>query len=153
MKSIAYSKLSQLEQVNLREAILSLRYGPTKANRRPKLFKSLADISKALKVPYHSVQHICRYKYKPAKSKRYGGQHWKLEQEHVAFLLSEDTLKKWAGFTMKERITLFHRRFMNKKIAVTSLRRLYLNNKVKRKKVRQHKGVPPQTLIDFPMNR
>ena len=60
----------------------------------------------------------------------------KLEQEHVDFLLSEDTLKKWAGFTMKERVILFHRRFMNKKIAITSLRRLYLNNKVKRKKVR-----------------
>jgi hypothetical protein len=42
---------------------------------------------------------------------------------------------------------------MNKKIAITSLRRLYLKNKVKRKKVRQHKGVPKKTLEDFPMNR
>ena len=67
---------------------------------------------------------------------------WKLEKENIDFLLSEETLRKWAGLTMKERVILFHRRFMNKKIAITSLRRLYLNNKVKRKKVRQHKGVP-----------
>ena len=60
---------------------------------------------------------------------------------------------KWAGLTMKERVILFHRQFMNKKIAITSLRRLYLNNKVKRKKIRQHKGVPQKTLDDFPFNR
>ena len=54
---------------------------------------------------------------------------------------------------MQERVILFHRQFMNKKIAITSLRRLYLKNRVKRKKVRQHKGVPQQTLVDFPMNR
>jgi hypothetical protein len=72
---------------------------------------------------------------------------------HVDFLLSEEILRKWAGLTMQERVVLFHRQFMNKKIAITSLRRLYLKNRVKRKKVRQHKGVPQQTLVDFPMNR
>lgn len=99
------------------------------------------------------MQHICRYKYIPENKKKLKGLNRKLEKEHIDFLLSEDTLRKWAGFTMKERVILFHRRFMNKKIAITSLRRLYQNNKVKRKKIRQHKGVPQKTLEDFPFNR
>jgi hypothetical protein len=52
-----------------------------------------------------------------------------------------------------ERTILFHRRFPNKKISVTSLRRLYLANKVKRKAVRQFKEIPNHTIADFPANR
>ena len=37
---------------------------------------------------------------------------------------------------MKERAKLFHRKFPNKTIAVTTLRKFYLSNKIKRKKVR-----------------
>ena len=69
----------------------------------------------------------------------------KLDQEHIEFILNPDTLKKWAGMTMKMRTTLFHRQFPDKRIAVTSLRRLYLKHKVKRKKVRQEKYLPPGT--------
>ena len=43
---------------------------------------------------------------------------------------------------MKERSILFHRKFPNKKVSVTGLRRIYLKNRVKRKVVRQHKGIP-----------
>ena len=50
---------------------------------------------------------------------------------------------------MKERCTLFHRKFTDKKIAVTSLRRLYLKNKIKRKKVRQDKYLPPNINKNF----
>ena len=73
----------------------------------------------------------------------------KLDQEHFEFLMSPDTLKQWAGMTMKMRTTLFHRQFPNKRIAVTSLRRLYLRHKVKRKKVRQEKYLPPGTQQRF----
>ena len=68
-----------------------------------------------------------------------------LDQEHFEFLLNPDTLKRWAGMTMKMRTILFHRQFPDKRIAVTSLRRLYLKHKVKRKKVRQEKSLPPGT--------
>ena len=67
----------------------------------------------------------------------------KLEEEHVAFLLNERVLEQWAGKTMKERTVLFHRRFPDKRIAVTSLRRLYVKHKVRRKRVRHEKVLPP----------
>jgi len=60
----------------------------------------------------------------------------KLDQEHVDFLTSPKTLEIWAGETLRMRTILFHRQFPNKRIAVTSLRRLYLRHGIKRKKVR-----------------
>ena len=68
-----------------------------------------------------------------------------LDQEHYDFLLDPRTLEKWAGFTMKQRTILFHRQFTDKRIAVTSLRRLYLRNGMRCKKVRQEKVMPEQT--------
>ena len=50
---------------------------------------------------------------------------------------------------MKERAKLFHRKFANKTIAVTMLRKFYLKNKIKRKKVRQDKYLPPHIEINF----
>ena len=44
---------------------------------------------------------------------------------------------------------LFHRQFPNKRIAITSLRRLYLKNGIKRKKVRQEKYKPEHILRSF----
>jgi len=43
---------------------------------------------------------------------------------------------------MKERTVLFHRQFPDKRIAVTSLRRLYLKHKIRRKRVRHEKVLP-----------
>ena len=60
----------------------------------------------------------------------------KLEQEHIDFLTNKDTLQLWAGKTLKQRTVLFHRMFPNKRIAMNSLRRLYLKHGIKRKKVR-----------------
>ena len=66
----------------------------------------------------------------------------KLGQEHLDYLLSPRTLELWCGKTMRERVILFHRQFPNKRIAPTSLRRLYLRHAVRRKKVRQEKNMP-----------
>ena len=95
-----------------------------------------ANIARVLQLPYATVQHICRYKPIPQHRKKYGGQERKLDQQHIDFLISPETLKLFAGATLKERTILFHRKFPNKKIAVTSLRCLYLKNRVKRKAVR-----------------
>jgi len=43
---------------------------------------------------------------------------------------------------MKERVACFKRKFPMKRLAVTSLRRLYLKHGVKMKKVRQEKMMP-----------
>ena len=72
------------------------------------------------------MQHICRQSLKhkgPIKPEKRVRQ---LDQEHVAFLTDARNLEAWSGKTLKERTVLFHRRFPDKRIAVTSLRRLYL---------------------------
>lgn len=40
MKSIQYRKLTENQQLELREAVLMLRYGPTKDDRKKKFYKS-----------------------------------------------------------------------------------------------------------------
>ena len=46
---------------------------------------------------------------------------------------------------MKRRILLFHRHFPNKRISVTSLRKFYLKNGLRRKRIRMEKVMPPAT--------
>jgi transposase len=72
---------------------------------------------------------------------------------HVNFLRDAETLTKWAGFSLKERAQLFHRAYPSKQIAVTTLRRLYLKNGVKIKKVRQEKVMPLSAWEQFDSNR
>ena len=57
-------------------------------------------------------------------------------------MTSERTLQLHAGKTLAERAALFSLMFPNKKIAVTCLRKLYLENGIKRKRVAPVKVVP-----------
>ncbi len=75
-----------------------------------------------------------------------------LEQEHVAFLTSMHTLEQWAGLTMRQRTVLFHRRFTDKRIAVTTLRRLYLRHGIRCKKVRLEKTMTQRVRRNFVQN-
>ena len=61
-------------------------------------------------------------------------------------------MEEWAGFTLKWRTKLFHRRFTDKRIAVTCLRRLYLQHGINRKKVRQEKYMPGRLQQQFKTN-
>ena len=72
-----------------------------------------------------------------------------LDHEHIAFLTDATTLKEWAGKTGRERCVLFHRRFPNKRLALTTLRRIYAKHKIKRKKVRQEKHLPGNYKANF----
>ena len=76
----------------------------------------------------------------------------RLDQEHVAFLTSMHTLEQWAGLTMRQRAVLFHRRFTDKRIAVTTLRRLYLRHGIRCKKVRQEKTMTQRVRRNFAQN-
>ena len=91
---------------------------------------------------YNQVQHICRAALMPVKAPSGYKLLHKLGPEHIWFLTSLHTLEQWSGKTMKERTVLFHRQFPDKRIAVTSLRRLYLKHKVRRKRVRHVKVMP-----------
>ena len=76
----------------------------------------------------------------------------KLGPEHVKFLTSLHTLEQWSGLTMKQRTVLFHRRFTDKRIAVTSLRRLYLRHGIRCKKVRLEKSMTQRVRRNFVQN-
>jgi hypothetical protein len=110
---------------------------------------SYSRIAKVLGISANSVQHICRQAVKPVKRVSPKKLSRILEQEHIDYLTSFQTMKLWAGFTLKYRTVLFHRRFINKTIAVTSLRRLYLKHCIKRKKVRQEKSDEYRTRADY----
>ena len=103
-------------------------------------------------MPYNQVQHICRAALRPARPLDGKWLVRQLGQEHVDFLTSLRTLEEWAGLTMKQRTVLFHRRFPDKRIAVTSLRRLYLRHGIRRKKVRLEKTMTQRVRRDFAQN-
>ena len=119
---------------------------PTKASKK---YYSYAKIARILNLNPYEVQHLCRAALVPPKLANVEAQVRKLEKEHVDFLLDQRTLERWSGLTMKERTVMFHRQFPDKRIAVTSLRRLYLKNKIKRKKLRQEKVMPPEQKLEY----
>ena len=100
----------------------------------------------------YEVQHICRKALQPRKTLTFEQKVRRLDKQHVDFLLNPRTLEQWAGLTMKQRSVLFHRQFTNKRVAVTSLRRLYLSHGIRRKKVRMEKVMPRVQREDFVNN-
>ena len=95
------------------------------------------------------MQHICRAALRPAKTLSGDKLVRKLGPEHVDFLTSLHTLEQWSGLTMRQRTVLFHRRFPDKRIAVTSLRRLYLRHGIRRKRVRLEKVMTQRVRRNF----
>ena len=98
---------------------------------------------------YNQVQHICRSELRPIKAPSDDQLVRKLGPEHVKFLTSLHTLEQWSGLTMKQRTVLFHRRFTDKRIAVTSLRRLYLRHGIRCKKIRLEKTMSQRVRRNF----
>ena len=131
-----FIKLSKQRQSEIRSSVCLLRFRTDSPSSKSKLFSSYATISRVLVVPYNTVVHLCRYALKPKRKPKKDKEARRLDAEQTTFLLKKETLILWAGKTLKERTILFHRRFPHKKIAVTSLRRLYLANGIKRKIVR-----------------
>ena len=123
-------------------AALLIRFRTTKPTIKSWKFATYRTIASALNLTQNEVQHICRKALKPRKTLTSKQLVRKLDQGHIDFLISPITLERWAGLTMKKRTVFFHRQFTNKRIAVTSLRRLYLRHGIKCKKVRQEKVMP-----------
>ena len=137
------------QKEQLRVAVLLIRFRSMTPNTSSRKFATYKTISKSLNLTQNEVQHICRKALKKVKPPTAKQKERKLEQKHIDFLLSPHTLEQWAGLTMKLRQLRFHRWFPDKRIAITSLRRLYLRNGVKRKKVRQEKYLPPNTRQNY----
>jgi transposase len=112
-------------------------------------YVTYSTIAQGLHMTYNQVQHICRTALRPTKTLSGYKLVRKLDQVHVNFLTSLYTLEQWAGLTMKQRTVLFHRRFTDKRIAVTSLRRLYLRHGIRCKKVRLAKTMTQRVRRNF----
>ena len=123
-------------------AVIMLRFHTTQPTTTSPTFAHYREIAHALNLTYHEVQHMCRTAHLTPRPMPIEKRVRQLSEHHVQFLISPSTLEKWAGFTMKQRTVYFHRQFTDKRIAVTSLRRLYQKHGIKRKKVRQEKSNP-----------
>ena len=117
--------------------MLLLRFRCTQPTAGGHKYAAYSTIAQALHIAYNQVQHICRAALRPTKTLSGDRLVRQLGPEHVRFLTSMHTLEQWSGLTMRQRTVLFHRRFTDKRIAVTSLRRLYLRHGIRCKKVRQ----------------
>ena len=62
-----------------------------------------------------------------------------LNQEHINFLTSEETLKAWITKSIKERCIFFHRSYPDKFIKPWRLLAIYKANLIKRKVIRTTK--------------
>lgn len=63
--------------------------------------------------------------------------------DHIAYLTNPETLRLWAGKSLKDRCLLFHRHFGDHRINITLLRQFYRMNKIKNKKIKFTKPIKP----------
>ena len=136
-------------QSQLCKATLMLRFRTTLPSNKSLKYVTYRVIASTLNLTENEVQHICRKSLKSERILSLKQKAHKLDQQHFDFLLHPRILEQWAGLTMKKRTVMFHRQFTDKRIAVTSLRRLYLKNGIKRKKVRQEKHMPEHVRVDY----
>ena len=137
---------AQIKLNDRKESVLLLRFRTLTPNLNDIKYMSYARIVKLVCLTYNQVQHICRQAMKKKKRPDISRH---LDQVHIDFLKDARNLELWSGKTVKERCTLFHRRFPAKRLAPTTLRRLYLLHKIKRKKVRQEKFLPRHIRDDY----
>ena len=121
-----------------------LRYRTSEPTSESRKFLSYSRIAAILNLTHAEVEHICRKALNTPTALSDGKRVRKLDQEHLDFLLNQRTLEQWSGLTLQERTVRFHRVYTDKRIAVTSLRRLYLKNGIKRKKIRHEKPPPDE---------
>ena len=95
------------------------------------------------------MQHICKQATTPKQPPSPKRLNWKLDENHVAYLVSEATLEKQAGLTLKDRCEVFEILFKPKRLCATTLRRIYLKHKITRKAVKQLKPLPASKAQDY----
>ena len=144
--------MTEKRKTELRAIVLLLRFRTNQPTVKSFTYASYKVIAGVLNLTWHEVQHICRKALQPAKILTPEKRVRMLDQLHIDYLLNQRTLEQWSGLTMKERTIRFHRLFTDKRIAVTSLRRLYHNHGIKRKKVRQEKPMAGTLRADFKNN-
>ena len=133
-------------------AILAARYVPNAAGGKPSAKLRFSSIAKVFKVsestvrgvctafekskrPYKNVSNLYSYVFSLQTKKKCNHTKYRLEEEHLRFLTSKETLTAWATKSLRERTVLFHRSYPDKFIKVWRLREVYRQNGIKNKKV------------------
>ena len=123
-------------------AILAARFIPDASGSKLKAKLRLSSLSKVFKVAESTVRDVCK-KFEKSKlpyknvSDLYAyvesqptattcnQPKYRLEEEHLRFLTSKETLAAWATRSLVERTILFHRAYPEKFIKVWKLRKVY----------------------------
>lgn len=143
-------KLPPNKYEEMRKAALLLRFRRVDPVRTSLRFMSIRRIADTLNLSANEIAHLCRQAQSGRNQRgRRRDPARVLEQPHIDFLTSERTLERQAGKTLAERSALFTQMFPEKKIAVTTLRCLYLRHGIKRKKVELAKIVPKRQLESY----
>ena len=59
-----------------------------------------------------------------------------LDQEHIEFLTSDETLKRWREYSLLQRTVLFQEEFPTKLISKVRLRKEYAKSRIKHRVIR-----------------
>ena len=91
------------------------------------------SIAKLIKKPVTSVIEIVKFTIRAYNySFEIGLPNWsKFTQQHIGYLVSPSTLQESAHLSLAERAQMFHRRFGEKKISPSTIRRIYLKHKIR----------------------
>lgn len=76
-------------------------------------------------------------------------QKFKLDQEHIDFLTSQETLRQWSGLTLKERAKAFHRAYTDRWTYPVAISKLYRKHGITLKKVKILKSTGNQTFEQY----
>jgi transposase len=126
------------DRAALIEYVHLLRYGPTAARTPGTVYASVPQIAKVVRRSPTQVRTMLRLgvgaRQLPGKGKP--GRASKLTGQHIQFLVSQDTLARWAAKTLDERVVLFHRQFGEVMISRVTLLKIYARHKISRKSFR-----------------
>ena len=76
-----------------------------------------------------------------------------LDEEHINYITSNETLLLQAGLSMGERTQMFSSKFTDKKLSKTTLYRLYKKHGIKRKRILVEKTISDYQKLHFNENK
>ena len=145
-----FKGLTDAKKMEVTKAVLLLRFRTEAPNEGTRKHLAYRRIGTILNLSANSVKYVCtRALQKAAAKKRPADLSRQLGSQHLDFLLSSETLKRSAGKSLAERSALFSQQFPGKRIAKTTLQRLYRQHKIKRKAVKITKCYKEKHLASY----
>ena len=118
-----------------------LRFGSIINPNFTKPILNFQSIAKVIKKPVTSVIELVKlgslaynhgFKIDPPNRSKF-------TQQHIGYMVSSSMLQESAHLSLAERAQMFHRRFGEKKISPSTIRRIYLKHKIRFKNIKRGK--------------